>query len=108
MRPGFFFFLFVLVILAAVSAWLLYDMSHGNQIPPPPITNDRSSTAPAGPTFDQSISDATITISYPSSDFGLATNPSQILVRSNIPPCDSPFSYCLYYNGPTYQATNFE
>lgn len=42
------------------------------------------------------------------SDFGLAVNPDQLMVKSVIPPCDEGFNYCLYYNGSTYQNTNFE
>ncbi len=64
-----------------------------------------SSTAPAG---DQSVSDGTITITYPTSEFGLATTQQQILVRSYIPPCDANLTYCLYYIGNAYQGTNFD
>ncbi len=59
-------------------------------------------------TLDQNISDGTIVINYPSSDFGLATNKTQILVTSYIPPCDEGFGYCLYYKGAAYHGTNFE
>lgn len=65
-----------------------------------------ATTTPA--TFDRSISDGTITIAYPSADFGLATDPTQILVHAYIPPCDQNFNYCLYYNGGAYAGTNFE
>lgn len=55
----------------------------------------------------QSVSDGTITFTY-DSNFGLATTPSQVTVTSYIPPCDSDFNYCLYYNANTYAGTNFE
>lgn len=41
-------------------------------------------------------------------DFGLATNPEQVLVESYIPPCAEGFSYCVYYNADMYTDTNFE
>lgn len=59
-------------------------------------------------TFDQSISDETVKISYSSGLFGLAVNPTQILVNSNIPPCDESFEYCIYYNADMFKDTNFE
>ncbi len=59
-------------------------------------------------TFDQTMSDGTITFSYPSADFGLATTKAQILAKAYIPPCDESFKYCLYYNGTAYKGTNFE
>src|SRR5437764_619548 len=58
--------------------------------------------------LDQSISDGTILLNYPSTDFGLAVNPEQILATSYIPPCNPEFNYCLYYNGAEYKGTNFE
>lgn len=66
--------------------------------------------APTGNTagFDQSISDGKITVSFSSSDWGLATTKDQILVRSYIPPCDENFSYCLYYKSDKFKGTNFE
>lgn len=41
-------------------------------------------------------------------DFGLAVTADQVLVESNVPPCDDGFDYCLYYNGNEYQGTNFQ
>ncbi len=66
-------------------------------------------TAPAtgNPTLEQTVSDGTITVGYPS-DFGLAKNATQVLVHAYIPPCDENFDYCLYYNGAAYTGTNFE
>lgn len=51
-------------------------------------------------------SDGVITFTVPE-DFGLAVTDEQILVDSVIPPCDSDFEYCLYYNGTAYADTNF-
>lgn len=61
-----------------------------------------------GQAYDQSISDGTITVMYPSVQFGLATTPGQVLVTSYIPPCAQGFNYCVYFNGSQYQGTNFE
>jgi hypothetical protein len=66
------------------------------------------SPSPTASVNNQSISDGTITVSYQGGEFGLATTPGQILVNSYIPPCDSNFDYCLYYNGSAYRGTNFE
>ncbi len=60
------------------------------------------------PPYNQSISDGTITIPYSSTEFGLATNQSQVLVNSYIPPCDPDFNYCLYFIGTAFKGTNFE
>lgn len=55
----------------------------------------------------QTISTPEIMFGVPK-DFGLAISQEQILVKSYIPPCDSDFDYCLYYNGTAYTGTNFE
>lgn len=60
------------------------------------------------PTVNQNISDGIINLAFSEKEFGLATNETQILVHSYIPPCDANFKYCLYYVGTTYQGTNFE
>jgi len=77
-----------------------------------PSTTGIATSTPTGtgqaPQFDQNISDGTVGMAYPSADFGLATNPAQILIRSYIPPCGSNFNYCLYYKGDAYAGTNFE
>jgi hypothetical protein len=70
-------------------------------------TSTATTTDQTGGTTGQSQSDGTIEFDVPS-DFGMATNPQQILVSAYIPPCNSDFSYCLYYNGTEYQNTNFE
>src|SRR5258708_14257470 len=58
--------------------------------------------------YDRSVSDGTITVSFPAKEFGLATTPTQILVRSYIPPCNPNFNYCLYFIGQEYKGTNFD
>lgn len=68
-----------------------------------PVVTPSPTPTPAA----NSISDGLITIEYPD-DFGLATNPTQILVKSYIPPCDENFNYCLYYNDAAFVGTNFE
>jgi hypothetical protein len=68
-----------------------------------------TTTLPGAPIgFDKSFSDGTIHIAFPTSQFALATDPSQITDKSYIPPCDQGFAYCLYYNGTAYSGTNFE
>lgn len=85
----------ILIIAAAVWFWKPGAMQTG------PV-------ASSIPAFDQSISDGTITFSYPSAEFGLATNKTQVLVHSYIPPCNENFNYCIYYTGKQYDGTNFE
>lgn len=48
-----------------------------------------------------------ITFSVPT-DYGMAVTDDQILVEAVIPPCETGFDYCLYYNGGDYENTNFE
>ena len=95
----------ILIVVIAViligGGFLLYrDMNAS------PASSTATSTTPAG--TEQTISDGTITIPYIAEEFGLAVSPQQILVTSYIPPCDSDFDYCFYYNGPDYRGTNFE
>jgi hypothetical protein len=101
----------VLAIVIVVMVIIAWWMSTSTQQP----SNTASSTSPTSnpnitnQVLDKSISpDGIITIAYPSKDFGLATNPTQVLVTSYIPPCDMGFDYCLYYNGSNYKNTNFE
>ena len=106
-------FLIPLVIVLAAVIAAAFLVSHSNYSP-------QSETVPRAPTstiatpsssmsgFDQSLSDGTITISYPSADFGLATDAGQVLIHPEVPPCDMGFAYCLYYDGLSYQGTNFE
>jgi hypothetical protein len=104
----------IIIALVVFALWSLYE----NLTNQPLTTTSPSSTAsttspssnptPGTPTFDQSISDGSITISFPSVDFASATSQSQITVSSYIPPCDQNFDYCLYYIGNAYQGTNFE
>lgn len=56
--------------------------------------------------MENTHSDGTVTFTVPE-DFGLAVTDEQILVDSVIPPCESGFEYCLYYNGDEYADTNF-
>ena len=101
----------VLVIAAVVIAGWYIDQAYlgspssGYQYPTSSVSGGTSTTPPA---FDQSISDGTFIIAFPSSEFGLATNQQQLLVHSYIPPCDQGFNYCFYYIGSAYHGTNFE
>lgn len=58
--------------------------------------------------WTMSVSDGTIKVPYSLNEFGLATNPDQVLVKAYIPPCDQDFLYCLYYSGSAHKGTNFE
>jgi hypothetical protein len=74
----------------------------------PELTNQNTVSPVTKPDFNQSISDGVVKITFPESKFGLATNESQVLVTSYIPPCDPDFNYCLYYTDSNYKGTNFE
>ncbi|MES2216465.1 MAG: hypothetical protein V4481_04190 [Patescibacteria group bacterium] len=65
-------------------------------------------TASSTPGSDQTISDGTLTFIQPSKNFGLAVDPTQILVKSYIPPCSQDFLYCFYYTGNEYASSTFE
>jgi hypothetical protein len=97
--------LIILAVIVAILAIVGMNMNPGT---PGSVTNV-DPMAPAGePAYNQSISDGTITVPYSSTEFGLATNQTQILATSYIPPCDPTFNYCLYYIGTAFKGTNFE
>lgn len=108
----------IIVAIAVVAGlWLWFGFqpnSAGQTINTTPVatstgTGTEMGSGSTGSSFDQSISDGTITLRYASADFGLATNQQQILVKAVIPPCDASFNYCLYFdNSSTYAGTNFE
>ncbi|MCL5016200.1 MAG: hypothetical protein M1312_01115 [Patescibacteria group bacterium] len=96
-----------IVIVCATAMWLVYSLAINNKMSVPP--NIPSKTSTSTQKFDKSLSDGIITIYYPSSEFGLATNQQQLSGHlAYIPPCDQGFNYCLYYSTSTYQGTNFE
>src|SRR5690348_12489307 len=108
------FWILIVIIILAIGIWLIYGFSPAST-GPASSTNAPTSTQTGGssggvmmPAFDQSLSDGTITVHYPSADFALATTQMQILAHSYIPPCSSNFNYCLYYIGTKFQGTNFE
>ena len=102
---------FIVLLVAIIAVILVFYFAASPYISPPnnatSTASGTSSSTPFG-TVDQSISDGTATIHFPSNDFGLATNQTQILVHPYIPPCESNFDYCIYYIGNAYQGTNFE
>ncbi|MCL5006852.1 MAG: hypothetical protein M1153_01780 [Patescibacteria group bacterium] len=93
------------VVMALISVFIYYSFLNTKEATLNTALNIVTSSAPA---FDQSLSDGTITISYPSSEFSLAATQEQLLLLSYIPPCDQGFDYCLYYSTSTYKGTNFE
>lgn len=96
----------VILVVAIVAGVAVMRNNHATPLPEPQQT--ATTTTETTLNFDQSISDGTITAVYPSVRWGLATNTSQILVKSYIPPCDQTFSYCFYFTGNDFQGTNFE
>jgi hypothetical protein len=99
----------VVVIVAAAGLWFWLGYQPGQGVPMDSTTGGANPTGTVSAAFDHSISDGTVTVSYASADFGLATNQQQILATAVIPPCDGDFNYCLYYNNTsTYAGTNFE
>src|SRR5581483_3797253 len=101
MKPGAIVALILIIIAIVIAGWAIDQAyigspSSGYQYPTSSIGGGNSTTSPSTPAFDQSISDGTFTIAFPSTDFGLATNQQQLLVNSYIPPCNQGFNYCLY------------
>jgi hypothetical protein len=95
----------IILLIAVLGTWSLRGSNPKNEVPGNQATStEKGENAP----YDQSISDGTITVYYPSSDFGLAVTKEQVLVTSYIPPCDEGFDYCLYYVGNAFKGTNFE
>ncbi|HEX8947056.1 MAG TPA: hypothetical protein VF829_02480 [Candidatus Paceibacterota bacterium] len=90
------------LVVVLLGAWII-STYHPAQLP----SAGTNATTTATSTLGQTVSTPSITFSVPT-DFGLATTPEQVLVKAYIPPCDTPFDYCLYYNGTAYKGTNFE
>jgi hypothetical protein len=110
-------FIIVVAVLTAGILWFVNSSNQSGTINPASATSTSSNTVPTlvlgtptgtAPAGSRSVSDGTITLIYPTADFGLATSSQQITTRSYIPPCDADFTYCLYYTGTTYQGTNFD
>ena len=92
-----------LFVLAGWALWYWYT-PHTANAPSPAEAALRGAIS-----VDATSTPAGKTLAFPvPSDFGLATAPEQILVTSYIPPCDSGFEYCLYYNSAAWAGTNFE
>jgi len=112
------FFIIVVAVLTAGILWLVNSGGQNGTITPADsVSSTSSNTAPTlvlgtptgtTPAESQNVSDGTITLVYPTADFGLATSSQQITTHSYIPPCDADFNYCLYYMGAAYQGTNFD
>lgn len=89
----------IVVLVLAFIAWGMSDQ------------NGNSNLATVG-LFDQSIEDSVIKVEYSTKDFGLAINPSQILLETEFLPCDTTletgFDYCLYYLGDEVEGGDFE
>lgn len=108
----------VVVVLTAGFLWFINFGSQNDTITPAnPASSTSSDTVPTlvlgtptgtAPAGSKSVSDGTITLVYPTADFGLATSSQQITTHSYIPPCDADFTYCLYYISAAYQGTNFD
>lgn len=90
-----------IIVIAAEVVWYVRSTK-------PTSTLLQTTTSTTGvASSSQTTSDGTITFATPR-DFGLATTPQQVVVKSYIPPCEEEFNYCLYYNADTYKGTNFE
>ncbi|HVY72856.1 MAG TPA: hypothetical protein VG984_02315 [Candidatus Paceibacterota bacterium] len=96
--------LVVVIVVAIIAAIAIFH----NRALAPVIDTNTTATTTTGTSFDKSISEGTITVAYASQNWGLATNQTQILVKSYIPPCSESFNYCFYYIGSDYKGTNFE
>ena len=92
----------VIVVIVLIGLAAVY---YGWKPTAAPAQNTQETNATS--TMTDTTSDGTITFAH-SPEFGLATNPQQVLVHTYIPPCGQSFDYCLYYNGDAYQGTNFE
>ncbi len=111
-------FIIVVIVLTAGVLWFVNSGGQYGAITPADSAGGTSSSTvptlvlgtPTGmvPVGRQSVSDGTITLVYPVTDFELATSSQQITTHSYIPPCDANFNYCLYYIGTAYQGTNFD
>lgn len=99
-----------MAFIIIVGGWYLYYIYFIAGVPQGAGEQATSTmpTAPGPAVFDQTLSDGTITLKYPSALFGLATTKEQIAKSAYIPACAEGFDYCLYYIGSEYSGTNFE
>lgn len=95
----------IVIAVFAIGAWIFFGTKISSPIP---AGNPTATSTEPGVLNGKTFSDGTITIGYPSNEFGLATSTEQVLVKSYIPPCDESFDYCVYYTGSRYANTNFE
>lgn len=100
----------VVAVVAILGFWLFWKPDDQVAVSPSPTPSAMTTATPTATMvpYNQSVSDKDIKVAYSSVDFGLATTPAQIVVKSYIPACTQGFDYCLYYNGSAYKGTNFE
>lgn len=103
-----------LAVLVLAIAWFVSTVqttvfAPGGEANATGTISGAASSSSSAPVFDESVSDGTLTVSYPSTDFNSATSPGGVSVHSFIPPCGpDAFDHCIYYTGPTFNGTNFE
>ena len=104
----------IVIIVAILVGAVILAIVNSSRAPSIPTAIDIATstmTASSTPTllaFDRNVTDGIIRVSYPSTDFVLATTAAAVLVHAYIPPCDEGFLYCIYYDGTKYVGTNFE
>jgi hypothetical protein len=87
----------IIILLIFLGVWYWYPRSAPSQGSGTQSVVGVSVPTPGG-----------ITFTYATSTYGLATNASQLLAHSYIPPCNQGFDYCIYRIGTDYAGTNFE
>ncbi len=93
--------LFVLIIVVAGGWWLYAHYSTP--------TGDTTGTVATTTVKTESLTTPWgLSLTYPSSTYGLAVTKAQLPTTSYIPPCNESFAYCFYRVGEEYKGTNFE
>lgn len=94
----------VVLIIIGLIVLIVYAGAPGGTVIP-----SATSTAPvAVQPVTQTLPGGAVSFSYPPDTYGLATAPEQVLVHPTVPPCSTPFDYCVYRTGTEYASTTFE
>lgn len=90
-----------LIIIAGLALAYFYG------VPAAPSTVPPGQPA-AATTTSLTLAGGTVSLAYPGGTYALAVAGEPLSVHSYIPPCDSPFDYCIYRVGTDYASTTFE
>ncbi|MDE1945313.1 MAG: hypothetical protein KGI03_03525, partial [Patescibacteria group bacterium] len=96
----------IALLIVAGLALAYYSMPASPAAAPP--AGEQSNPFASGTPAALTLAGGTVSLSYPQGVYGLAVAGEPLLAHPYIPPCDSPFDYCIYRVGADYASTTFE